>query len=262
VDLSYSITRKVRLGQKETPIGLGEGMAKFLRLAGFVARVKTAYDTFLEAASQFPTICNIEIIRLDSPPNCPPVSAHLRVPFPKDLDLILAGLDRPDRHEAVAMKRKYHQLYAKKPTIHVEISMLFHLLRHGNDVHRVFPYIGISKKSCYLCGLFLANVGIFQTRGCHDVEYTRWTLPSRYTLNHRHGSKVVATLEKLENSLSKKNTTWKRKKLPREPESIAAVSYCSRGRDQQDGDSRLQSTTRRLDQETEDAWWEHYGSRT
>jgi OTT_1508-like deaminase len=190
------------------------------------------------------------------------VSAHLRVPFPKDLDLILAGLDRPDRHKAVAMERKYEQLYAEKPAIHAEISLLFHLLRQGNDTQRVFPYIGISRKSCYLCGHFLASVGIIQTRGCHDVEYTRWTLPSRYILHHHYGNKVVAALEKLENPLSKKNTTWKRKKLPREPESIAAASDSSRGRDQRDGDSRVQSITRRLDHETEAAWRERYGSRT
>ncbi|KAL4721778.1 hypothetical protein ACLX1H_011272 [Fusarium chlamydosporum] len=54
------------------------------------------------------------------------------------------------------------------------MGYLFSIMRHELVI---FPYLGVSKKTCLLCGYLLREMAQFDTRGNHGKCYSQWTLP-------------------------------------------------------------------------------------
>ncbi len=47
------------------------------------------------------------------------------------------------------------------------------------DIRLVLKYIGLSKRSCYLCAAFIRFHGHFVIEGVHQQLYSLWTIPLR-----------------------------------------------------------------------------------
>ncbi|KAJ4129105.1 hypothetical protein NW768_007636 [Fusarium equiseti] len=72
---------------------------------------------------------------------------------------------------------KFNSEIRKPRNIHAEmmlIGYIFSIMRRGLVV---FPYLGVSKKTCLLCGYMLREIAQFDTRGNHGKCYSQWTLP-------------------------------------------------------------------------------------
>lgn len=54
--------------------------------------------------------------------------------------------------------------------------MITYLLNRENT-NQPFSYLGISKKTCFLCGHVLEKLGMFYTRANHGKMWSLWTLP-------------------------------------------------------------------------------------
>lgn len=50
----------------------------------------------------------------------------------------------------------------------------------------------------------LSAIGIFETRGRHDVEYTKWTLPLQFLPDYRGAIRVAKALEDLQDTLKER----------------------------------------------------------
>jgi hypothetical protein len=83
-------------------------------------------------------------------------------------------------------------------TVHAEIQLACFYDR--NPEYRPFRFIGVSKKSCYLCYKFLAlHLGSFNVSSCHQKLYLSWKFPptdtrqvrSRYNSISREISQVM-----------------------------------------------------------------------
>lgn len=62
-----------------------------------------------------------------------------------------------------------------------EVHLLMELeprLKESSNLARVFDYIGCSKRTCYLCCIFIGELGDFRTRGTHGKVHDQWTVPS------------------------------------------------------------------------------------
>lgn len=70
----------------------------------------------------------------------------------------------------------FHKEVKKKKNVHAEMVLVAYLLGLASSRPPVFPYIGVSKKTCFLCGHILREMG-FETRGNHGKCYSQWTLP-------------------------------------------------------------------------------------
>ncbi|RFU75794.1 phosphoserine aminotransferase [Trichoderma arundinaceum] len=75
------------------------------------------------------------------------------------------------------LESKYRTEVKKKKNFHAEIILMAHLLERGLFCSEIFPYLGVSKKTCLLCGHFLREMGYFHTRGNHGKCYSQWTFP-------------------------------------------------------------------------------------
>lgn len=80
------------------------------------------------------------------------------------------------------VKRLLNDCLKKDKLVHAEIRMISHLLHHGL-VGNAFNYLGISKKTCLLCGHVIQTLGRFRTRGNHGKIYSGWTLPDALCLD-------------------------------------------------------------------------------
>jgi hypothetical protein len=69
--------------------------------------------------------------------------------------------------------------------IHAEMRMITYLLNRENTI-QVFSYLGVSKKTCFLCGHILQELRMFSTRANHGKMYSQWTLPSWIVIRHAH----------------------------------------------------------------------------
>lgn len=70
--------------------------------------------------------------------------------------------------------------------VHAEMRMVTYLLSPDNTP-RPFSYLGVSKKTCFLCGHIIQRLGpMFTTRANHGKVYSRWTMPSAVQIGAKH----------------------------------------------------------------------------
>ncbi len=229
--------------------------SKLLRLMSFVGRTRTSYHTFLEAAFRFPSFQKIELILVPHVATESRVTGTLKIPFPEDIK---------DSHQASEMKAKniadiiarYDELCAKRLHVHAEIGLLFHLLRQGCTLSNMFPYIGISKQSCFLCHHMLLGVGIFRNRACHGVLETQWTLPRSFELSSDYSERVFLSFLKLQTLMTKKSKILKKTRMNRRPQSEAVVSDCISMDDRRELAARMEASAQIREDQWEAGFWE------
>ncbi|KAI3571264.1 hypothetical protein IWW34DRAFT_710074 [Fusarium oxysporum f. sp. albedinis] len=128
----------------------------------FIRRPMQGAVEFLLIAKQCTCFRNIKIHLLNSLPSRK-VGAW---------QLPQAGINLKPKHEV-----KFNSEIGKRRNIHAEMMLmgyLFSIMRHGLVI---FPYLGVSKKTCLLCGHLLKEMAQFDTRGNHGKCYSQWTLP-------------------------------------------------------------------------------------
>ncbi|KAK4556835.1 hypothetical protein LTR86_005815 [Recurvomyces mirabilis] len=145
---------------------------------GLLARVPDLLETILDCNETFPGFGNVRI----QPIPKPPASVYTNASFEESMQQTMtrlkqSGLTRPPwlkhRKIMVAMQRDWR----KKLVIHAEMQMLGFLLSRDDNEAAQFPYIGISKKTCFLCSQILAQIKNYRCRPNHGRIYPHWTLP-------------------------------------------------------------------------------------
>ncbi|KAL3486673.1 hypothetical protein BJX62DRAFT_241724 [Aspergillus germanicus] len=151
----------------------------------YICRPRHAFGTFYKAACEVPGMKRAKIVLLPGyesrwvPPHHPFLGSELE-----------SGKD-PQRLGAELRKARW---------VHAEMRMVLHLFSTDN-VARMFPYLGISKKTCLLCGHVLKQLGIFQARGNHGKVYGQWTLPRSIAMSAAYHERLDAMIEKLRDVL-------------------------------------------------------------
>ncbi|TPX07261.1 uncharacterized protein E0L32_010855 [Thyridium curvatum] len=112
-------------------------------------------------------------------------------------------LPKADISLTARQKAKFHKTAKKNKNVHAEMMLMTYLLGLGSPV---FPYLGISKKTCLLCGHVLEKIGQFETRGNHGKCYSQWTLPSALWTTPEATEKLDKAVQRLRDILREEAT--------------------------------------------------------
>jgi hypothetical protein len=134
----------------------------------YIERPMMGAMAFAHAAQQCPGFRNVRIVLLNSP-SARKVKTW---PLPKEEFSITPQLER-----------KFCKEVGKRKNVHAEMVLMTYLLGCTDLSLDVFPYLGVSKKTCLLCGHLLRAMNLFETRGNHGKCYSQWTLPRTLPTN-------------------------------------------------------------------------------
>lgn len=74
-------------------------------------------------------------------------------------------------------RKRFNEIQLQPLHAHAEVQLICYLMRE-RLFERAVPYIGCSKRSCFICWSFIKHLpGAFRIRGCHGKLYSRWTVP-------------------------------------------------------------------------------------
>lgn len=255
-EMSYSVARSYTKSPARLDCSKGElDGSKILRLMRLVGRIRTCYYTFLEVAFRFPSFQEVDLVCTAPSTLESRVPKSLRIPFPEDLKKFHGASDESVKKSAKIIAR-YNALCAKRLHVHAEIGLLFHLLEKGSNLSRVFPYIGISKRSCFLCHHMLLGVDVFENRGCHGVLETQWTLPRSFELSSNYGERVFVSFLKLQKLVTERSRTLKTTRINRRPQSEGLVSDWISMKDKLEVAARMEANARTRENQEEALFWE------
>ncbi|KAI6359770.1 hypothetical protein MCOR25_006943 [Pyricularia grisea] len=140
---------------------------------GFIRRPMQGAGAFLSLAQLQTGFRSVKIVLLESA-----APRHVEIRQWPGGELRLKQTQRQRLH-AQAQMPKY---------VHAEMTLMTYLLGPTDGLGRdlqVFPYLGVSKKTCLLCGHMIKEVGRFTARGNHGKIYSQWTLPSPMWIESR-----------------------------------------------------------------------------
>ncbi|KAI6138606.1 hypothetical protein BKA82DRAFT_4234318 [Pisolithus tinctorius] len=159
----------------------------------FLGHLMSCYYTLVEAALNIPGFAHLSIIFVKSPAprNCPaalPPLANAMEFFGQTLNPTSVKKFISEKLDVISAERAFKQLQdtisRKHLPTHAELQLVFHIIRTVDidTMNReVYPYIGCSKLSCFLCAAFLESFNhhgvTFTTRGSHGKIYTLWSIP-------------------------------------------------------------------------------------
>ncbi|KAH8752838.1 hypothetical protein F5883DRAFT_621355 [Diaporthe sp. PMI_573] len=112
-------------------------------------------------------------------------------------------LPKADISLTARLKSGIHNEAKKNKNVHAEMMLMTYLLGLGSPV---FPYLGISKKTCLLCAHVLEEIGQFETRGNHGKCYSQWTLPSALWTKPEATEKLDKAVQRLRDILREEAT--------------------------------------------------------
>lgn len=164
----------------------------------FLGRVRAAHRTFLTLAATSQAFARTQIhpVRVPKPikKNCSPLS--LAQTFS------LLGLKLSDsafkKHisKNISLKnavRDFASLQNQSAYIHAEVQLLFFLA--GNQISDAFPFLGGSKRCCFLCAAFIKVYRNIQTRGSHGHLYSKWIIPQIGILPEEEAARMSSSLD-------------------------------------------------------------------
>lgn len=164
----------------------------------FMCRVYAAINTFVKAASSIssfrnitmtPVMWNNRVVRKPSAPR--PLLEVLRPACPG-----LTSLPRLKNITNGYIERRFDSERRKVRHVHAEVQLLYEFeMRRTTAGHkpRVHPYIGCSKRCCYLCGRLLQHHAFFHARDSHNKLYTQWRVPQLFPSRTAAGAFEQAT---------------------------------------------------------------------
>ncbi|KAH6698178.1 hypothetical protein BKA61DRAFT_497520 [Leptodontidium sp. MPI-SDFR-AT-0119] len=111
---------------------------------------------------------------------------------------------------------------------HAELQII-NFYDHNPFLRPRHPFIGVSKKSCYLCSEFLiAHPGNFQVSSCHQKLYLAWIPPPAMNLGvYKQYRDITAYMAKKMEVIAKQELTGRlgSKRTPVPADSTAGVSF-------------------------------------
>ena len=152
----------------------------------FLGRIKSAHLTFLKCLEAFPHFARLEILprtSVDAPQEIRQRESK-RLSLASTLQLVglspSAPIIKAHVHQTWSLEHvtnKFEYLQNARLFTHAEVQIVLLLMKFGYCFDSIFPYIGCSKLSCFLCNTFLQKCGNLQTRGCHGRLFPKWTIP-------------------------------------------------------------------------------------
>ena len=154
---------------------------KAVRAINMLGRLRAAYEYFKSVALTFDEIQTMEM---------EPINLCHNVQM--DVNRFQGLLQKPDvdlrlpksLHKSIAASNYRN---ASRLHVHAEMQVLVSLGQNPGWHKRAHPYMGVSKKLCFLCHQILQNYSalaqegarrpIFNARPCHGKVYPLWTLP-------------------------------------------------------------------------------------
>ncbi|KAI6037932.1 hypothetical protein EDC04DRAFT_2604460 [Pisolithus marmoratus] len=183
----------------------------------FLARLRSCYYTLLKAALNIPGFARPSIIFVK---NHPPRICPATLPSLADAMEYLGQALNPSsvkrfisaKASVINAERNFKELQdntSRKPLhTHAELQLVLYTTKAvdiGTMKREVYPYIGCSKLSCFLCTAFLESFdydGItFRTRGSHGKIYTLWSIPDMDGLREDMVTALHSTFNKIRNVL-------------------------------------------------------------
>ncbi|KAE9392867.1 hypothetical protein BT96DRAFT_259497 [Gymnopus androsaceus JB14] len=189
---------------------LGRDASKFMKHVNLLARVARAQVTFLEIVHELPSFSRIEVICVHKQRNDNKRKAHTPFNLSKIFRLLQQPLTEQTCRQFVNPKLNIARIeedfiVRQKQGLHVhaEVQIIQHLAqaRIAIDSADIFPYIGCSKLSCYMCQLFLDAYSSFKIRGCHGKLYNQWIIPDMVNIHPDTAEKLRQTVEMLQQHL-------------------------------------------------------------
>ena len=155
-----------------------------LKQLRFLARIRAAQLTIINCIRTIPTFAQLSIKTIPSSDVQSTLSGTIhqaRTSAQKSLQKW--SIPIPKWFKEPRLVKDLAEDYRKKPIIHAEMQMVFFLLARRSPQLSPYPYLGISKKTCYMCSAFLTQLRHFKTRGSHEKLYPHWTLPQKAELD-------------------------------------------------------------------------------
>ena len=172
----------------------------------YLGRLRTAYYTFLELAQTFPP--STQIIIHCTPKSKPSKTRHVPLTLGQTFKLLNLEMSetlfRTHVNPCMTLSEGQHEfeiLQKQKAYVHAEIQLLHHAVK--DRLKDIFPYIGASKRSCFLCASFIKANGGFEIRGTHGHLYSKWYVPQTDSLAAEQASHLVHSLLKIQKSLKR-----------------------------------------------------------
>jgi hypothetical protein len=199
---AYVIRRNVMDRKIKPP----EGLAKLFLAVDRLSKLRASYRTIVEVAAMLQSFDIVEITAKALP---------METPTPMDFDAVLAhlgvpsGLRSSSRYLPDAMtkseaKRRFKHLQEKELQSHPEVHLLIALLENQVNMTNFLPYMGVSKKSCYLCWSFLKAHGKFIPRGSHGKLYSKWMIPTTGMIDAREAENMCNAVKAVETDLRRR----------------------------------------------------------
>ncbi|KAI6102714.1 hypothetical protein EDD17DRAFT_232893 [Pisolithus thermaeus] len=183
----------------------------------FLGRLRSCYYTLVEAALNIPGFARLSIVLVK---NLPPRVCPATLPSLADAMKYLGQALNPSsvkrfisaKASVISAERNFKQIQnntsRKHLHTHAELQLILHITKTA-DVRTVngeiYPYIGCSKLSCFLCTAFLESFkygGVtFRTRGSHGKIYTLWSIPDMDGLREDLVTTLHSALKKTRNLL-------------------------------------------------------------
>lgn len=176
--LKQMVTIAYKLRYEPEPEELSVQSRKVRRCVCFLGRLRSAYEVFKETAIEFRrSFTKLKIICLQAP-EAVRISKTL---CEKGIEELARdnGVPIPKRKRIQAELGEGSQVFTH---CHAEVQILIHFECLNLANTNPFPYIGCSKRSCWLCFQLLSiyrakrsgKRGFYETRGCHGQIYPRW----------------------------------------------------------------------------------------
>ena len=168
---------------------------KALRSINMLGRLRAAYECFKSVALTFEGISTMDMSPVDLHQ---PVEINSTL-FRKSLHRLATEFRLPTG----LLKNNAAQRYtgASQLHIHAEMQILLSLVKNADWHWRAHPYIGISRKPCFLCNEILQNYNkvsmkgarrpAFKVRRSHGKVYPLWTLPQSEILPYVAGLAIA-----------------------------------------------------------------------
>lgn len=192
----------------------------------FLGRLRSAYEKFKETAVQLQkSFSKLRIV-------CLPAPNSIRFTRSQVVERIQAlaretGMPQPTKKQ---IRNALGQATEIRTFCHAEIQLLLHLESHISPDDYPFPYLGCSKKSCWLCHQFLSRYksrkadidNFYETRASHRRIYPLWHI--RLPVDPRLQFYVSTTLRDIQEFMSEKLTSIPRIQRTAQAQSSANIT--------------------------------------
>ena len=173
----------------------------------YLGRLRTAYHTFFQFATALPAFTKVTIHCVTKPKISQ--MKHAPLTMAQTFKLLELELSEPSfrRHISSGMTlsngaNAFGVLQKQIAHVHAEMQLLHHAAKEG--LRDIFPFIGVSKRSCFLCASFIKADGRFTTRGTHGHLYSKWYIPQTGQIAAEKAAQINTSLRRIQHSLKQR----------------------------------------------------------